>query len=1015
MFFRNTSKLLTLFLFGILVFSSFLIKDAEAKEGENTKNVLVLHGEWESWKWTAKFDSYLHAALVSDKNIKVRLGYEYLGLEHVPHGGDPQKIIDHLRYKKSAVSIDLVIGVFPRANKFLQIYGEKLFPGIPKIFALPATNTVMEIQKNPNCISILSAGGQVIETNIERIFSILSDLKHLYIISGIGLHDQTYTKRAKAVIATDKRREAITEFLTGVPLEKLSKKISQLPNDSAVLYLTYEEDQTGKRYSSFDVVSHLTKKANAPIFGFYDTIFGTGIVGGNLTSAENYAKQTADIALQVLAEMSPATSFIGRTSDLYDWRQLQRWNISEKKLPQNSIVRFKNESLWDAYKHHIIAMILLFIFQTVLIYALVINLRKRRLSERELRDSQNRLEEFIEKSPVGIIITDTKNNIEYLNRTFIETFGYTMKDIPTLDRWYQSAHPDLEYRNQMMTQWADRIKSVKLDNSIDLGEQRVACKDGSTCYAEVVGSRIGGKYLIIFNDATQRKEAEDSLVKLAQRLSVHVAQTPLGVIEWDMDAKVSQWNRAAETIFGYTAEEAIGKISANMLIQDADEEELKQIWESLIAQTGGKKSINQNITKNGDLLTCEWYNTTLTDSEGIVIGVASLVLDISESIHLAEQLRQAHKMEAIGTLAGGVAHDFNNILSAILGYAEILKDEVFENQEAVRDVDEVLKAGIRAKELVKQILAFSRKSEQKFTSVAIDLIVKESLRLLRATIPTTIDVKCHISPKCGLILADPTQVHQIIINLCTNSAQAMEETGGTLSVSLDPLTVLPEKPKNGLNLTPGKYVKLCVKDTGIGIPENIIDRVFDPYFTTKGVGKGSGMGLSVVHGIIKSYGGTITVNSELGKGTTFTIFFPQSKKGVDDGFEEIFIQTGKERILVVDDEPMVADITMRRLVKLGYQVTMETDSTKALELFRSDPNMFDLVITDQTMPKMTGEELIKELIAIKPNIKIILCTGYSSKMDGKEADKTGVCGFMMKPVQIEELSRVIRQVFEKDK
>ncbi len=514
-----------------------------------------------------------------------------------------------------------------------------------------------------------------------------------------------------------------------------------------------------------------------------------------------------------------------------------------------------------------------------------------------------------------------------------------------------------------------------------------------------------------FWDITERKRAEEELQSFAQRLAIHVDQTPLGVIEWDLSFKVTQWNKAAENIFGYTKEEVLGQHAADIIVPASAREQVDRVWVDLVSKKGGKQSTNQNISKDGQILICDWYNTTLVNSKGVVVGVASLVMDISERKELESRLRQTHKMEAIGTLAGGIAHDFNNILAAILGYADMAKDDIPDYSPARHQIDQVLKAGNRAKELVKHILSFSRKEIQTRKPVSIYLIVQEAIKFLRAMIPTTVEFKVDLDEDCGNILADSTQIHQVIVNLCTNACQAIEDNGGVMEVSLLTHEYSENDLNEGMEIHPGSYVMLSVKDNGPGIDSKIIDRVFDPYFTTKDVGKGSGMGLAIVHGIMKSHDGIITVNSIPGSGTTFTALFPKIRESIErESVHTEILQTGHENILVVDDEIIMADMTKMRLERLGYQVTAKTDSVEALELFRTQPDFFDLVITDQTMPRLTGEQFAKELLRIKPDMPIILCTGYSSKVNKERAKTLGIKAFAMKPVDKAELAQLIRTV-----
>ncbi len=368
-------------------------------------------------------------------------------------------------------------------------------------------------------------------------------------------------------------------------------------------------------------------------------------------------------------------------------------------------------------------------------------------------------------------------------------------------------------------------------------------------------------------------------------------------------------------------------------------------------------------------------------------------------------------MEAIGTLAGGIAHDFNNILTPILGYTDMIIDDVPEDSRIRADMEKVIKAANRAKDLVQQILTFSRQVEQERKPVKIHLVVKEALKLLRATLPTTIEIRQNIDTGCGAVLADPTQIHQVLINLCTNAYHAMRESGGVIEVSLGMVEISTELAMNYPNLHEGTYVRLTVSDTGHGMDRGTIERVFEPFFTTKGVGAGTGLGLSVVHGIVVSHGGEITIESELGKGTRFHVHLPRADSVVErEAPRDDPIPEGKERILFVDDEEEIARMGKRMLERLGYDVTMRTSSVEALEAFRSQPDGFDLVITDQTMPDMTGVEFVGELLRIRPDLPIILMTGFSEMVTPETAKKIGVREFIMKPIMILDLGKAIRRV-----
>jgi signal transduction histidine kinase len=417
-------------------------------------------------------------------------------------------------------------------------------------------------------------------------------------------------------------------------------------------------------------------------------------------------------------------------------------------------------------------------------------------------------------------------------------------------------------------------------------------------------------------------------------------------------------------------------------------------------------------TKEGIIIPVNISGSFYRDQEGHIAASVINLRDIREQKKLEAQLQQAQKMEAVGTLAGGIAHDFNNILSAIMGYAELALDSVERETQLYENLQEVFHAGNRAKDLVKQILTFSRQTEQERKPTQVKLIVDEALKLLRSSLPTTIEIHRDIQSN-GLVMADPTQIHQILMNLCTNADHAMREKGGTLEVNLENVELDTGFTADQPDMKPGAYLNLTVSDTGCGMPPQVRERIFDPFFTTKEVGEGTGMGLSVVHGIVGSYGGTITADSEPGQGSTFKVYLPIiERREKPQATKEDSIPTGSERILFVDDEPALANVGKLILESLGYNVETRTSSIEALELFKNQPDRFDLVITDMTMPNMTGEDLAQELMCTKPNIPIILCTGFSAKIDEQKASAMGIRAFVLKPIVRRGIATTVRKVLD---
>jgi nitrogen-specific signal transduction histidine kinase len=381
-----------------------------------------------------------------------------------------------------------------------------------------------------------------------------------------------------------------------------------------------------------------------------------------------------------------------------------------------------------------------------------------------------------------------------------------------------------------------------------------------------------------------------------------------------------------------------------------------------------------------------------------------------EKKNLEYQLQQAQKMEAIGTLAGGIAHDFNNILSVIIGYTELILMNANVDAEVRQNLKEIFSASKHARDMVKQILAFSRQHKQERKPIQMAHIVKEAIKMLRASLPATISIEQHIKKDTGVIKADPTQIHQVLMNLCTNAAHAINEKDGVLEIHLGNVELDQKAAADIPGLKTGSYLKLSIKDSGPGIDPHAQQQIFNPYFTTKEKGKGTGLGLAVVQGIVKSNNGAVTVESEVGKGATFHVYLPTIKRKLtaDDEIATP-LPMGCEHILLVDDEQPLVDIGRQMLERLGYSVATRTSSVEALELFKADPDRFDLVITDIVMPNMSGDRLARKIIDIRNDIPVVLCTGYSEKFTRQEAADMGIRSFLMKPLVMKDLADTVRQ------
>jgi len=400
-----------------------------------------------------------------------------------------------------------------------------------------------------------------------------------------------------------------------------------------------------------------------------------------------------------------------------------------------------------------------------------------------------------------------------------------------------------------------------------------------------------------------------------------------------------------------------------------------------------------------------------------LIGISRNITELKnvqlEKEKLQDQLRQAHKMEAVGTIAGGIAHDFNNILGIIIGNLELALDDIPSWNPAFKNMEQIKIASFRARDVVKQLLSFSRKEEYSQETIAINDIIKESMSLLRASTPTTIEINTNLIKNNEMIMADATQIHQVLINLCTNAVHSMEEKGGILSVEVSKVHLTDDTTFDLGELSKGDYAQITVQDTGTGIDSEIQKKMFDPYYTSKEIGKGTGMGLAVVQGIILNHGGAISVDSEIQKGTSIKVLFPiRDQQDTIKQMASEELPKGHEKILLIDDEHSLVILGKQMIERLGYTVETYTDPEKALDVFTSNPSRFDLIITDMTMPQLTGVDLAKEILMVQPEIPIILCTGSSDKIDNKQILNIGIKKFLEKPINKQKFATIIRETLD---
>jgi len=647
---------------------------------------------------------------------------------------------------------------------------------------------------------------------------------------------------------------------------------------------------------------------------------------------------------------------------------------------------------------------------TLVVFARDITKHKR--AEEALQNSEATFRKLFEFAPDGIYLIDLEGTFIDGNRAAQKIVGYKKEEL------IGSNFASLDLLSpEDLPKAIENLNENLNGRATGPDEYRLKRKDGTQVVIEIMTLPVtinNQKAILgIARDITERKRAEEALQISEEKYKDILESIDDGYYEVDIAGNYTHFNDSMARILGYPRDELMGMNNRDYM----DEDNAKMIFQAFnkVYKTGiSTKALDwQLIRKDGSECFVETVVSLIKDSGGKGIGFRGVARDVTERKKLEEQLRQAHKMESIGTLSGGIAHDFNNILYMIIGNAELALEDIPERDPVHVNLEEIKAASLRAAGIVKQLLNFSRKAEQEYRPIDAVMVIKEALKFLRSTIPSTIEIRQKIAIKEKIIMADPIQINQVLMNICTNASQAMKKAGGIVEVVVEDVTLDAQGVEGYSDLTAGDYIKITVSDTGPGIDPAIIDRIFDPYFTTKEVGKGSGMGLAVVHGIVKSHNGAITVDSQLGKGTIFNILFPvvteKPVKKIPAAYE---MPMGNESVLFVDDEEPIADMTQLMLGRLGYRVETRLNPIEALELFRSKPHEFDLVITDMTMPQMTGVKLSEELKHVRSDIPVIICTGHSSLIDDEKAKELGIAAYVMKPIAMKALAITIRDVLE---
>jgi PAS domain S-box-containing protein len=651
--------------------------------------------------------------------------------------------------------------------------------------------------------------------------------------------------------------------------------------------------------------------------------------------------------------------------------------------------------------------------------------------ERKVRESEQWLFTTLKSIGDGVIATDWKGSVKFMNHVAESMTGWSQSEAmgrPLSEIFHIINEETREACDDPAAKVIGSGKIIGLANHtilVSRNGREIPIKDSGAPIVLKHGDSIG--VVLVFQDDTDSRAAETKLRESKERLLLAMESAGEGLWEWDVERESMQCDNLCFQLLGYDPEEVVDNHRKwwTEHIHPDDSAKVQKVLDRLMTGSDGhlaKVDFRMARKEEGYI----WINLRAKiirhGQDGKPESVIGILRDINDRIasdaekyQLEKKLHQSQKMEAMGTLAGGIAHDFNNVLASVIGYAELAIDDIDKDSVMYHNLNEILVAGMRAKDLVRQILVFSRHADTKQKPTILNDMIGEAVKLMRATIPSSIDIQDKLTGESLVVFPNPSQIHQIIINLCTNAFHAMENEGGTMYIELIKTSFAEHFNFGYTDIPPGNYACVTVSDTGHGIEPDCLDKIFDPYFTTKGQEKGTGLGLSIVNGIVTSHGGYITVDSRPDEGTQFNVYLPIVEEPVSAQIQTDSNELplgNSERILLVDDEPSIAGFQKQCLERLGYQVDTYTDSMVALDSFTANPDNYDILVTDMTMPHMSGDMLVRRIRQIRPEFPVILCTGYNEKADQRMCSALNINCFLLKPVAKNKLAVSIKNTLE---
>jgi two-component system cell cycle sensor histidine kinase/response regulator CckA len=990
--------------FAALVLPVFSANAWSQEPGGSPKRVLILYSFDNEEGIYAGFDHALRSQVRLRVRDRVEFYTQYLDLVRFPSPAHAQDMVKLLKLTYSKHQPDLIVPVSYAAVQFLAEDGKDLFPGTPVValFNARRLDALKQISATAGLRITGIASTDEPARTLDLALRLEPDTKHVAVVVGSSTLEQYWLEQLKQDFAPYTSKVEIT-YLTGQPIDELLKQIGALPPGTIILSTFFFQDGAGQFFLSEEVLDLTAREAHVPIYSIYSSYIGHGVVGGHMTNPETLGKKLADLAVAVLNGESASKIPIvvdDSAEDTVDYRQLQRWKISEQRLPPFTVELFREPSVWVRYRTVIVVAISLCVLETALILALILSVARRRRAERELLREKTLADAVIESLPGVFFLQDEA--------------GRNL-------RWNKNAQAivrrppgDVSILGNIAEPFKDAARQARRD-AFERGsgqlEVELLMEGGKTApfYFTGVTVELEGKphLAAIGFDMTGSKQSKEALHRSEAELRSFVEHAPYGIgtISVSQD-RFLHANPAMVKLLGYKSEaEVLALVVSRDLYPAGDfraQPTRADFFSALEFTWRRKDGKHVNVRASGRRI-------PNTSDQGDLIEI--IAEDVTARRALEDQVRHAQKLEALGQLSGSVAHDFNNLLSVIIGYSELLSANPNSEGPMRPHLETIKRAGERAASLTAQLLAFSRRQELRPSVVNLNSLVRETQKMLQRLMGENVEQKVVLDPSLWKTKADPGQMVQVIMNLAINARDAMPK-GGTLTIETANIAFEEVVTFSGVDVAAGKYVKLSVSDTGTGMVAETLARIYEPFFTTKQAGKGTGLGLATVYGIVKQSGGYIFADSAPAMGTVFSIYLPKADPSVETPAPQSRpsqVPQGAETILIAEDEAAFRELLRDGLQAKGYQVLAAANGVDALRVAEEYAGPIRILVTDVIMPQMSGPELATALRKVRPNTDVMYMSGYTDdKLD--EVSSSGELTLIHKPFYLDELVRRIQEI-----